>query len=143
MKKIAGFAIAALTLALTGAPEPAQAQSGDAPGSVSALPVKPVTGQQVFSQVCQACHMADAKGGTGAATIPALAGNPHLEVAGYPITMVVQGRGAMPSFADLLSPAQIANVVGYVRTHFGNNYPDPVTEADVKSVLSAQRSRSD
>ena len=72
----------------------------------------------------------------------ALASNPHLAVAGYPITMVVYGRGAMPSFADLLNAAQIANAVGYVRTHFGNNYPDPVTEADVKSVLDAKIGRS-
>jgi mono/diheme cytochrome c family protein len=131
----------ALLMALTAAPAAVQAQesSGDSPGSVSSLPVKPVTGQQIFSQVCQACHMADAKGGTGAATVPALANNPHLAVAGYPITMVVQGRGSMPPLTDILSPAQIANVVGYVRTHFGNNYPEPVTEADVKLIAGASK----
>jgi mono/diheme cytochrome c family protein len=61
-----------------------------------------------------------------------LAKNPKLAEAGYPTGMVLQGRGAMPSLADLLSPAQIAGVVTYVRTHFGNNYRKPVTEADVK-----------
>ena len=90
-----------------------------------------VSGEQVYTQVCQACHMADAKGGTGAATIPALASNPRLAAAAYPITMVVKGRGAMQGFAGLLAPEQIANVVGYVRTHFGNTYPKPVTAADV------------
>jgi mono/diheme cytochrome c family protein len=94
----------------------------------------PVTGVQVYSQVCQACHMADGKGGTGAATIPALAGNPRLSVAAYPITMVLKGRGAMPWFDDMLTPAQIAAVVGYVRTHFGNAYAKPVTEADVAKL---------
>ena len=49
--------------------------------------------------------------------------------------MVVQGRGAMPSLTDLLSPAQIAAVVTYVRTHFGNNYKKQVTEADVKMMM--------
>jgi hypothetical protein len=48
----------------------------------------PVTGEQIYRQVCKACHMADAKGATGAATIPALADNPHLSDASYPITMV-------------------------------------------------------
>jgi mono/diheme cytochrome c family protein len=76
--------------------------------------------------------MADAKGGSGAGMIPALAKNPRLADAGYPIGMVLQGRGAMPSLTDLLSPAQIAGVVTYIRTHFGNNYRKPVTEADVK-----------
>jgi mono/diheme cytochrome c family protein len=38
----------------------------------------------------------------------------------------------MPSLADMLVPAQIANVTGYIRTHFGNNYPAPVTAEDVQ-----------
>jgi mono/diheme cytochrome c family protein len=67
--------------------------------------------------------------------IPALAKNPKLAEAGYPIGMVLQGRGAMPALTDLLSPAQIAGVVSYVRTHFGNNYRKPVTEAEVKLMM--------
>jgi mono/diheme cytochrome c family protein len=111
---------------------PALAQGGDIAGSATNKTAPPVTGEQVYQQVCQACHMADAKGGTGAGMIPALAKNPKLAEAGYPIGMVLQGRGAMPSLTDLLGPAQIAGVVTYVRTHFGNNYRKPVTEADVK-----------
>jgi mono/diheme cytochrome c family protein len=94
----------------------------------------PATGEQVYHQVCQACHMANAEGGTGAATIPALAHNPRLAVAAYPISMVLHGRGAMPGFAELLKPAQIADVVGYVRTHFGNPYAAPVTAAEVAAA---------
>ena len=44
---------------------PAAAQ--DSAGGVVRAP-KPVTGEQVYAQVCQACHMADAKGATGAGT---------------------------------------------------------------------------
>ena len=95
----------------------------------------PVTGEQVYQQVCQACHMANARGGKGAAMIPALAKNPKLEEPGYPIGMILQGRGAMPPLTDLLKPAQIATVVTYVRTHFGNSYKKPVTEADVKMMM--------
>ena len=130
--------LAMVSLAATPAGALAQAQTppqsrGDAPGGGTILR-PPVTGEQVYRQVCQACHMADAKGGSGAATIPALANNPRLASAAYPITLVVNGRGAMPGFTDLLKPPQIANVVGYIRTHFGNNYPKPVTEADVAAV---------
>jgi mono/diheme cytochrome c family protein len=127
----------AFLMALAAAPALAQAPSrGDdaMAGTADNRSVHGVTGQQVFTQVCQACHMADGKGGSGAATVPALARNPHLADPGYPITMVVQGRGAMPFLTDILSPTQIANVVGYVRTHFGNNYPGPVTSADVERV---------
>jgi len=35
---------------------------------------------------------------------------------------------------DILKPAQIAAVVTYVRTHFGNRYRTPVTEGEVKMM---------
>ena len=125
-----------LAMLLLSLPAAAQVPSGgDTPGSASNRTPPPITGEEVYQQVCQACHMADAKGGTGAATIPALAKNPKLAEPGYPIGMIVQGRGAMPPLTDLLAPAQIAAVVSYVRTHFGNNYKKPVTEADVKAMI--------
>jgi mono/diheme cytochrome c family protein len=40
----------------------------------------------------------------------------------------------MPGFAGVLSNAQMANAITYVRTNFGNNYPKPVTEADVAKL---------
>ncbi len=131
-------AVAGLMLAVS--PSFAQAPSGggDIAGSATAKTPAPVTGEQVYVQVCQACHMADAKGGSGAASIPALANNPKLATAGYPISLILKGRGAMPSLADMLAPAQIANVTGYIRTHFGNNYTGPVTAEDVQR-LSAPR----
>ena len=116
----------------------ASAQDMGGPAGARSLAPDPVTGEQVFTQVCRACHMANAKGGAGAATIPALAGNPHLEVAGFPLTVVVFGRGGMPALGKQLTPAQIAAAVTYVRTHFGNNYKDPVTEADVKAIEGAK-----
>ena len=119
-----------LMLALTAA-FPAAAQ--DTAGGVVRVP-KPVTGEQVYGQVCQACHMADAQGGTGAGTIPALAKNPKLAGAAYPIMVVTGGKGAMPGFVGTLSNAQMAEVITYVRTHFGNSYAKPVTEADVAKI---------
>jgi len=121
-------------LALAAIAAPAVA---DEPGGVTKTEA-PVTGEQVYTQVCQACHMANAKGGQGAAVIPALAANPRLAVAAYPIAMVVNGRGAMPGFTDILNPTQIANVVGYVRTHFGNAYAKPVTADEVKKIEGAK-----
>jgi len=130
----AAIATASVLLAV-----PAIAQM--APNTPATATAPPATGEQVFQQVCRACHMADAKGATGAATIPALANNPRLTDASYPITMVLYGRGAMPWFNQMLTPVQIANVVGYVRTHLGNNYPGPVTENDVKLIAGAKASK--
>ena len=128
---------AILLLAFAAMPAFAQAPSGggDSAGASTNIAPKPVTGEQVYQQVCQACHMADGKGGTGAATIPALAKNSKLEEPGYPIGMILQGRGAMPPLVDMLSPAQIAAVVTYVRSHFGNHYRGTVKEGDVKAML--------
>lgn len=91
-------------------------------------------GKEIYRHVCQGCHMADGKGGIGAATIPGLAGNPKLAAAGYPVSVVLTGMGAMPWFNGVLSDDQIAAVVNYVRTHFGNVYRDAVSAAEVASL---------
>ena len=40
----------------------------------------------------------------------------------------------MPPFGEMMTDAQIAAVVNYVRTHFGNDYSDAVTASDVKAM---------
>jgi mono/diheme cytochrome c family protein len=92
------------------------------------------SGEELFVNICQGCHMPDAMGATGAGTYPSLASNPNLEAGGYPTYLVVHGRRAMPPFGDMLSDDQIAAVVNYVRTHFGNNFRDAVTAGDVKDA---------
>ena len=74
----------------------ATAVRADEPGPGGSKPPVPVTGHEVYTMVCQACHMADGKGAVGAGTVPALASNPRLKTAAYPITMVMKGRGGMP-----------------------------------------------
>jgi mono/diheme cytochrome c family protein len=91
-------------------------------------------GEAVFAHICAGCHMPDAKGAVGAARYPALAQDPKLSVASYAVYMVTNGRAGMPPFARLLDDDQISGVVNYVRTHFGNDYKDAVTPADVKAV---------
>ena len=93
-----------------------------------------MSGEELFANVCQACHMSDAKGATGAGTYPSLAGNRNLEAGGYPVAVVVNGQRAMPPFGAMMSNDQVAAVVNYVRTHFGNNYQDAVTAEDVKVI---------
>ncbi|WP_310498558.1 cytochrome c [Sandarakinorhabdus sp.] len=104
--------------------------------ALAAKPVKPASphpGEQVYREVCQACHMANAGGGIGAGRIPALAGNESLEDADYPIMVVTGGKGAMPWFRGSLTDQQIADVVAYVRSHF-NKYKGAVTAARVAEV---------
>ncbi len=91
-------------------------------------------GEALYTHICQACHMADGKGAVGAGRYPALAANPRLEASGYPVMLVVHGQNAMPPVGTMMTDAQVAEVVNYVRTHFGNSYSDPVTEADVAAA---------
>jgi mono/diheme cytochrome c family protein len=93
-----------------------------------------MTGEELFANVCQGCHMPDATGATGAGVYPSLAANKNLEAGGYPITLIVKGRRGMPPFGDMMTDGQVAAVVNYVRTHFGNNYQDAVTVKDVSDV---------
>ena len=90
-------------------------------------------GEAVFKNICQGCHMANAEGAVGAGAYPALAKNAKLEVAGYPVAVIVHGQKAMPAFGGLLNDQQVADVVNYVRSHFGNNYKDKVKPEDVKA----------
>lgn len=92
------------------------------------------TGEALFANACQGCHMADGKGATGAGTYPSLARNGNLESGGYPITVVLSGQRAMPAFGAMMSDEQVAAVVNYVRTHFGNQYRDAVIAEDVRDA---------
>jgi len=96
------------------------------------------SGEAVFKNICQGCHMPNAQGAVGAGRYPALAGNPKLAEPGYPVFMVMNGNKAMPSFGPDLTDEQIANVVNYVRTHFGNHYADAVTTQFVASARPAK-----
>ena len=92
------------------------------------------TGEDLFASACQGCHMPDGKGAIGAGAYPSIASNKALEASRYSLHVVVNGQRAMPPFGVMMNDDQIAAVVNYVRTHFGNAYKDAVTPEDVKVV---------
>jgi mono/diheme cytochrome c family protein len=89
-------------------------------------------GAVIYRTVCQGCHMPDGEGAIGAGAYPALAKNEKLATASYPILVVMRGSKGMPPFASFLDDEQVAAVVNYVRTHFGNSYGDSISANDVK-----------
>ncbi len=99
-------------------------------GSISAE----TDGAKLYETICQGCHMPDAGGAKGAGAYPALAGNPKLASAAYPQYIVLHGQGGMPGFGKWLSDEQIASVVNYVITHFGNAAPVPTTAGEVRAA---------
>jgi mono/diheme cytochrome c family protein len=92
------------------------------------------TGEDLFASACQGCHMPDGHGATAAATYPSLSKNSNLEAGGYPAYVIVRGQKAMPPVGAMMSDDQVAAVVNYLRSHFGNQYNDAVTADDVKRV---------
>lgn len=106
----------------------------DSAGVVGANAFPQRDGAGLYGAICQGCHMADAKGAVGAGGYPALAGDRNLASAGYPVYLVLYGQKAMPGFGGFLDDAQVAAVVDYVRSHFGNNYNDAVAPAEVRAA---------
>ena len=113
-------------------------------------PVPPraaATGEEIYRTICQGCHMPDARGAQGAGTYPALAENQHLASAQFTAMTVFFGRRNMPHFGAQpglgafenfvvahLDDAEVAAVVNYVRSHFGNHYTDELTAADIAAL---------
>lgn len=92
------------------------------------------TGEELYKGICQGCHMPAAQGAVGAGAYPALAQDIRLAAVVYPLTVVLNGQRAMPPIGADLSDKQVANVINYIRTHFGNHYKDVVTPAAVKAA---------
>ena len=138
MRHLTIFPAAALMAAALVSPALAQ---GDVPSGTAGGAPAPPSGQQIFDQTCAACHMHDGKGATGAATIPSLSANAKLVAPQYPILVVMIGKGVMPGFAPYMTNAQMASVITYVRSNFGNKYPKPVTEMDVARIAAGNPQR--
>jgi mono/diheme cytochrome c family protein len=131
------FAVCTLLVAST-PPAPAAAQTAAQPAAAPILSTTPrfaeKTGSELYANICQACHMPDGKGAVGAGSYPSLVDNKKLESGGYPVTVVVNGLRGMPPLGPMMSDEQVATVVNYVRTNFGNKYTDAVTAEDAKGV---------
>ena len=89
------------------------------------------TGEAIYKDVCQGCHMPDGMGAQGAGMYPALAGDKKLASKAYPALVIVRGQKAMPEFGTGLTDVQVAAVVNYVRTHLGNSYADTLAVDEV------------
>jgi len=109
--------IAATSLAAVAALAPAYAQA------------QAMDGKALFTKNCAACHQATGKGIPGA--FPALAGNGFVQGApGEVATVLLKGRGGMPDFSNSLDDGEIAQVLSYVRSSWGNSAA-PLSADDV------------
>ena len=91
-------------------------------------------GADLFANVCAACHQPDGKGAVGAAAYPPLAADKKLASADFVLTALFKGLRGMPPLGDMMTDGQVADVVNYVRTHFGNSYPDAVSASQAATA---------
>jgi len=91
-------------------------------------------GAALYANVCAACHQPDGRGAAGAGAYPALADNSNLASADYVLRVVIRGQRDMPPLGGMMSDEQVADVVNYVRSHFGNDYRDKASPAAVRAA---------
>lgn len=109
-------------------------------------------GKAIYSRICAACHLGSGKGSPGA-NIPALAGSAIAQGdATLPIKIVLHGlrgeivrngvtiNGQMAAWKDALSDQEIADVLTYVRSSFGNT-GTAVTADEVAAIRASTTDR--
>jgi cytochrome c oxidase subunit 2 len=87
-------------------------------------------GEKVYQANCQACHQANGLGVQGA--FPALVGSKVVASTGDQITMLLNGKNAMPSWKSL-SDVELAAVATYTKNAWGNKAGE-VQPAEFKSA---------
>jgi len=101
-------------------------------------------GARVYIDNCAACHRPDGRGYEG--VFPALAGNPIVEApdptsleaivlrgSKTPRTQATPAQFSMPTFAWRLSDEEVAEVVSFIRSSWGNRAP-AVTPQDAAKI---------
>ena len=107
------------------------------------------TGEQVYTQVCVTCHQANGEGMTG--VYPPLAGSDWMAKSNETLIKIVlhglmgeiEVKGAkynnvMSPWGSALNDEEVANVLTYVRSSWGNT-GDAVKPEEVKAVRDANQ----
>jgi alcohol dehydrogenase (quinone), cytochrome c subunit len=126
-----------------------QSSLADAPAvaPASAATIAPARGAIVYAANCAACHMPTGTGFSG--MFPPLAANPvvnsqdpisliHIVLSGstMPATQGAPMAAMMPGFATRLNDGQVADVITYIRSSWGNK-GGPVDASQVTSLRAS------
>jgi cbb3-type cytochrome c oxidase subunit III len=141
---LAGCVLGLLVTACGGGSSSSSSAASAAPAGSAAPAVATADGAKVFDTNCSSCHGATGQGSPGAfpplALNPAVNGDPAKVIAivkdGLTTPITVKGQayhGTMPPWGTSLSNADIAAVVTFVRSSWGNK-GSAVTEAQVAAV---------
>jgi cytochrome c oxidase subunit 2 len=108
----------------------------DDPSKVYTLAEQMDRGAKVYAANCAACHQANGK---GAGSFPALDGS---KVVLGPkegnFQIMLNGKGAMPKWAGVISDGDIAAVITYTRNAWGNKTGDVYQTPDLVAARTAK-----
>jgi mono/diheme cytochrome c family protein len=141
MRYVALCAMAIFASAAVSAPAPAEDAMPKSATMSRGWEFAEQGGAEVFGHICAGCHQPDAKGAVGAGAYPPLADDKKLVSTKFILTVLFLGRRGMPPVGGMMSDAQVADVVTYVRMHFGNAYPAAVSAADVAAARRGTTAR--
>jgi cytochrome c oxidase subunit 2 len=94
-------------------------------------------GGTVYANNCASCHMADGAGMPG--TFPAITGS--AVVIGdmkAQVDLMMNGKGMMPAFGQMLSAVDFASVSTFIRNGLGNSVGDSIQPSAIQAALPAQ-----
>ena len=93
-------------------------------------------GEGVYANNCASCHMADGAGMAG--TFPAITNSPIVTGAmDAQVSLMLNGKGMMPAFGQMLDPVDFAAVSTFIRNGLGNSVGDSIQPSAVKALQAA------
>ena len=110
--------------------------ASDDPSKVYTLDEQKERGAKVYASNCAACHQPNGK---GAGAFPALDGSKMVlgpKAAQYNI--LINGKGAMPKWAGVISDSDIASVMTYTRNAWGNKTGEIIQTQDIVSARAGK-----
>jgi cytochrome c oxidase subunit 2 len=110
--------------------------ASDDPAKVYTLDEQKERGAKVYASNCAACHQPNGK---GAGAFPALDGSKMVlgpKAAQYNI--MINGKGAMPKWAGVISDGDIAAVMTYTRNAWGNKTGEIIQTQDIVSARAGK-----
>lgn len=93
-------------------------------------------GETVYANNCSSCHMADGAGMPG--TFPAIAGSALVNgEMNAQVELMMNGKGMMPAFGQMLSAVDFAAVSTFIRNSLGNEVGDSMQPSEIQALQTA------
>ncbi|MFW5443013.1 MAG: cytochrome c oxidase subunit II [Methylococcaceae bacterium] len=99
-------------------------------------------GETIYANNCASCHMADGAGLPG--TFPAMTGSSIVTGdMSAQVDLMMNGKGMMPAFGQMLSAVDFAAVSTFIRNGLGNSMGDLIQPLEIQALQSAVTEEDD